>query len=228
VLLQMPAFHSRNFGPGFDPDFDRIARRAPMITLRRTVVPVLLALVPNIAFAHPDISHASGLAHGFMHPLSGLDHILAMVLVGMFAWQLGGRALLLVPLAFVTVMAAGGALGMTGVPLPMVEVGIAMSIVVLGVIVATQWRSPVVAAMGIAGVFGIFHGYAHGMEMPADGGGLAYAVGFLSATAIIHMLGLGFGMAVGRVSTERGGSALVRTAGGFAAVAGVGVLAGLI
>lgn len=198
-----------------------------MMTVRKSLAPVLLALVPNIAFAHPDIGHTSGLAHGFMHPLSGIDHILAMVLVGMFAWQLGGKARLLVPLAFVTVMAFGGAVGIAGIPLPMVEIGIALSIVVLGAIVATQWRAPVVVAMGIAGLFAIFHGYAHGMEMPGNGSGLGYAIGFMLATAILHVAGLGLGTAVGKMATGRG-ETLLRAAGGVAAVGGVGLLTGLI
>jgi hydrogenase/urease accessory protein HupE len=125
-----------------------------------------LALVPTAAFAHPGIGEMHGFTHGFAHPLGGLDHMLAMVTVGIFAWQLGGRALWLVPAAFVAAMALGGTLAMTGVPVPMVETGIAASVIVLGATVALGIKAPVAIAMGLVGLFAIFHGHAHGSEMP--------------------------------------------------------------
>jgi urease accessory protein len=109
--------------------------------------------------------------HGFEHPISGLDHILAMVMVGVFAWQLGGRALWLVPMSFVLMMAAGGALGVAGIDVPFVEVGIAFSVIVLSMGVALGIKTPVAAAMAVVGLFAIFHGHAHGAEMPEDAGG---------------------------------------------------------
>jgi hydrogenase/urease accessory protein HupE len=123
-----------------------------------------LCLVPTTAFAHVGIGSASGFIHGFMHPLSGLDHQLAMVLVGIFAYRLGGRALWLVPLTFVSVMALGGFLGVARIPVPFVEVGIALSVIVLGAIVAFGVKAPVAVAMGVVGLFAIFHGHAHGSE----------------------------------------------------------------
>ena len=121
-----------------------------------------LTLVPTAALAHPGFGEMHGFAHGFAHPLGGLDHILAMVTVGIFAWQLGGRALWLVPAAFVAAMAAGGELALTGVPVPMVETGIAASVIVLGAIVALGIKAPLAIAMGLVGLFAIFHGHAHG------------------------------------------------------------------
>jgi len=112
-------------------------------------------LAPTAALAHVGVGSTSGFAHGFMHPLSGLDHQLAMILVGLFAYQLGGRALWLVPLTFVSVMALGGFLGVMGVPIPFVEVGIALSVVVLGAIVAIGVRAPLAVALGAVGRFAI-------------------------------------------------------------------------
>jgi urease accessory protein len=185
------------------------------------------ALAPSAAFAHPGHGDAMGFMHGFAHPISGMDHILAMVLVGLFAFQLGGRALWLTPATFVLVMAIGGALGVAGVNVPFVETGIALSVVVLGAIVAMGVKAPVAAAMGIVGLFAIFHGQAHGAEMPDNAGGLAYAAGFLIATAFLHLAGIGLGAAIGRAG-ERYGAAVTRTVGGLAAFAGVGILTGVL
>ncbi|BBK40265.1 hypothetical protein STVA_02850 [Allostella vacuolata] len=187
----------------------------------------LAGLLPAVAQAHTGVDHAAGFAHGFAHPVGGLDHVLAMVLVGVLAFQLGGRALWAVPAAFVAVMAAGGGLGVAGIEVPLVEAGIALSIVALGVVVAAGVRWPLAAAMGMVGFFAVFHGYAHGAEMPADAGGLGYAAGFLLATALLHLAGVAVGFAVARATAGRG-AALVRSAGGAAALAGVAILTGLI
>ena len=186
-----------------------------------------LAFLPTAALAHTGVGHASGFMHGFAHPISGLDHILAMVMVGVFAWQLGGRALWLVPAAFVLVMVVGGVLGVAGIDVPYVETGIALSVVVLGAVVALGVKAPVAMAMGLVGLFAIFHGHAHGAEMLEDAGGLAYAAGFMIATALLHAAGVGVGLLIGKVS-ESHGPAVVRTAGGAAAVAGVGLLTGVL
>lgn len=186
-----------------------------------------LALLPAAAFAHTGVSETSGFGHGFGHPISGLDHILAMVMVGVFAWQLGGRALWLVPSTFVLVMALGGALGVAGIELPFVEIGIALSVIVLGAVVASSIKAPVATAMGLVGLFAVFHGHAHGAEMPEDVGGLAYAAGFMLATALLHAAGIGAGVLIGTAG-DRFGPAAVRTAGGAAAVTGVGLLTGLL
>jgi len=184
-------------------------------------------LLPTAAVAHVGVGHASGFAYGFAHPLSGLDHMLAMVMVGVFAWQLGGRALRLVPTTFVAVMALGGALGWTGADIPFVEIGIALSVVVLGAIVAMRARTPVTVAMGLVGLFAIVHGHAHGAEMPTTADGLTYAAGFMIATALLHVAGIGIGLFVGRIS-DRYGTAALRTVGAITALAGIGLLTGQI
>ncbi|MDR9818111.1 HupE/UreJ family protein [Rhizobium hidalgonense] len=185
------------------------------------------AALPAVASAHPAIGDAAGFSHGFAHPMSGLDHVLAMVMVGVFAFQLGGRATWLVPTTFVLVMALGGALGAAGINVPFVELGIALSVVVLGAIVALDVKAPLAAALGIVGLFAIFHGHAHGAEMPDNAAGAAYAAGFMIATALLHLTGLALGSFVGRAG-ERRGAFVTRAAGGIAAISGVGILAGLI
>ena len=145
----------------------------------------------------------------------------------MLAAEIGGRALWLVPATFVAVMALGGALGVAGLPLPFFEIGIALSVVVLGGMVALSRETSMLAAAGIVGLFAVFHGYAHGAEMPADADGLAYAGGFMAATALLHAAGIGLGMAVARLNTVTG-PLLVRSAGALAAVAGLGLLAGTL
>jgi urease accessory protein len=137
----------------------------------------LLALMPQLAFAHAGHGDASGFAQGFMHPVGGLDHILAMIAIGAFAALLGGRALWAVPASFVAMMAAGGALGMAALDLPFVEIGIAFSVVVLGAAVALNLSMPLSAAISLAGFFAVFHGFAHGAEMPTGASGLSYAGG---------------------------------------------------
>ena len=191
----------------------------------------LLALaataLPAVAYAHPATGEAAGFSHGFAHPMSGVDHILAMVMVGVFAFQLGGRATWLVPATFVLVMALGGALGVAGTDLPFVETGIALSVVVLGAVIALDVKAPLAAALGVIGLFAVFHGHAHGAEMPEDASGAAYALGFLVATALLHAAGLALGYIIGRAG-ERQGAFVTRAAGSVAAIAGVGILAGLI
>jgi urease accessory protein len=192
--------------------------------MRRTLLATALVLVPSLALAHPGLpGHAHDLANGFLHPLGGIDHVLAMVAVGLFAAQLGGRALWLVPASFVAMMAAAGLAGMSGVGLPLTEVGIASSIIVLGGAVALRLAIPVAAAMALVGFFAIFHGYAHGLETPETASGLLYGLGFVAATAMLHALGIGIGLAVGRLDTGHGRQ-LVRIAGGAAAVIGVVLL----
>jgi len=184
-------------------------------------------LAPSLAFAHTGVDQTVGFVHGFTHPVSGLDHVLAMVLVGVFAWQLGGRALWLVPTSFISVMAVGGALGVMGVLLPFVEAGIAFSVIILGAVVALGIRAPVAIAAGVVGLFAIFHGHAHGSEIPAAADGVAYAAGFVLATAALHVAGIALGYLIGKVS-EQQGAIVIRSAGGIAALAGVCLLTGLI
>jgi urease accessory protein len=162
-----------------------------------------LAFVPAAASAHPGHDGA-GLVSGFLHPLGGVDHIIAMVAVGLLAARIGGRALWLVPASFVATMAAAGLAGMAGMGLPYVETGIALSVVVLGIIGIFGVAMPVAVAMGLVAFFAVFHGYAHGAEMPETVSGLAYGAGFVAATALLHGVGIGLGLAIagGRVRAE--------------------------
>lgn len=191
------------------------------------VAAAAIALMPGIALAHTGVGDTSGFSHGFIHPLTGIDHLLAMMMVGVFAWQLGGRALWLVPLTFVLVMAMGGALGVAGVGIPFVETGIALSVIVLGAAVAFRLTVPVAVAVALVGLFAVFHGHAHGEEMPENAAGLAYGLGFMLATAALHGAGIGIGFLIGRIADERG-PAVVRITGGLVAVAGFALLGGLI
>jgi len=167
--------------------------------LRHFGMAAVASLLVSIAQAHPghEGDHGGGLswdfAGGFGHPLGGLDHLLAMLAVGLWAAQLGGRARWAGPGAFLGALAAGAALGAGGVDFSWLEQGIAASVLVLGLLVVTAVRLPLAAGMGMAAVFALFHGVAHGAEMPANASGLVYGMGFLAATALLHAAGLGLG-----------------------------------
>ena len=150
------------------------------------------------------------------HPVSGLDHICAMIAVGLWAAQRGGRGVWLIPLTFVSVMALGGFLGMAGVSVPFVEEGIVVSVLVLGVLIAAAVRLPLVTSVIVVGLFAIFHGHAHGAEMPQSASGLAYGLGFVMATALLHACGIGLAWLV----TQLGQVRLVRFAGFAIALCG--------
>nr|WP_239024982.1 HupE/UreJ family protein [Rhodoligotrophos defluvii] len=184
-------------------------------------------LAPSIAFAHTGLGSQADFVHGFLHPLTGVDHTLAMLAVGVVAYQIGGRALWLIPVTFVVAMALGGVLGMGGVNLPFVEIGIALSVIVLGAAVAFGMPAPLAAVMTVVGLFAIFHGHAHGSEIPESAGGLAYGFGFMGATALLHLGGIAVGLLIGWVGKthER---ALARAAGGLMSIAGIGILAGIM
>lgn len=188
---------------------------------------VLSAVLVTSAEAHTGVGITHGFSHGFSHPLSGVDHILAMVAVGMFAARLGGRALWLVPSCFVAMMAVGGVLGVAGVNLPLVEIGIAVSVIVLGALVALQTSMPTSIAMGLVGFFALFHGHAHGAEMPTDAGGLNYALGFMLATALLHVVGIALGLGTARLATGYS-RRIIQIGGAAMAAAGFGILAGYI
>jgi urease accessory protein len=174
----------------------------------------------SAAFAHVgDHSHMS-FVEGLLHPFSGLDHVLAMVAVGLWASQIGGRALWLLPLTFPAVMAAGAALGFGGVQLPWVEIGIAASVMVLGAAVAFALRPTLAVSIPLIGLFALLHGYSHGLELPADASALTYGAGFIAATLVLHMIGIGIGVAAGRMPVRFA----ARTAGGAIAVLGVALL----
>ncbi|MEP6826702.1 MAG: HupE/UreJ family protein [Aestuariivirga sp.] len=197
-------------------------------TLTRTVF-TLLALAGFTAGAEAHTGHGStiGFMHGFLHPLSGLDHVLAMVAVGLFAVRLGGKALWMVPAAFVGMMIVGGAMGMNGMGLPGVEFGIAASVIVLGAAVALDFNLPTSLAMGLVGFFALFHGHAHGAEMPLEASGFTYGIGFVIATALLHCAGLGLGHSISRATSSRH-SGLVKLTGAAMAVAGVGIMTGYL
>jgi urease accessory protein len=177
----------------------------------------LAGLAPALAQAHPLPGQAAGFASGFNHPLSGLDHILAMVAVGLWAAQLGGRSRWAVPAAFVGLMIVGGALGLAGVHVPMVEAGILASVLVLGILIASAARLPMFAGMALVGLFAIFHGHAHGTEIPAAASGFTYATGFVLATIVLHAAGICLGM----VAQKRLPSQALRYAGAAIVIAGV-------
>src|SRR6218665_911099 len=153
------------------------------MTMRLLLALAILALSPTLALAHTGVGDHTGIVHGFMHPVGGIDHVLAMVAVGVFAFVLGGRALWLVPMSFVGMMVVGFALGIAQVDVPFLELGIALSSVVIGGAAALGRPMPVALAMGLVGIFAVFHGHAHGAEMPETAGSLTYALGFATATA---------------------------------------------
>ena len=176
-----------------------------------------VVLAPTNVLAHTGVGAVHDLLHGVQHPLTGLDHIAAMLAAGLWAAQRGGRAIWLVPLAFVSVMAVGGVLGMMAISIPFVEQGIVASVLVLGVLIAAAVRLPLVASMILVGLFALFHGHAHGAEMPATAAGLAYGFGFIMATVCLHGIGIGLGVVAKRFGTER----LVRYGGSAIAVCGI-------
>jgi urease accessory protein len=172
------------------------------------------------AFAHLDSAEHGSLMAGFTHPLSGLDHILVMIAVGLWAAQIGGRALWVVPLAFVGTMAFGFALAIAGVHLPFVEPAILASVVALGLLVAMAVRLETAACAAVVGVFALFHGYAHGGELGAAGA-LPFSAGFVIATALLHIAGIGLGLGVSRLSSGR---IISRLLGGLTAFAGLALI----
>lgn len=184
-----------------------------------------LALIAT-ALAGPALAHTgTGAVHGFgaglMHPLLGVDHVLAMVAVGLWAGLTGGRARFAYPLAFVGMMVLAGLWGMSGEALPGVEIGIAVSVVVLGLAIALKASPPLAAGAAACAIFAIFHDYAHGAELPAGASGLGYAIGFVLSTAALH----GAGLAAAGVLAARA-PLLARVAGGGVALAGLALLAG--
>lgn len=176
-----------------------------------------LMLVTGGAWAHPGHGAQSGFASGFSHPMLGVDHVIAMLAVGLWAARLGGASVWALPLVFPAVMAFGAALGLMGVALPAVEAGIALSGVVLGLIIATALRAPVSVAVLIVGGFAVFHGHAHGTELPSDVGIWSYAVGFLIGTGLLHIAGIGL---AGLMRGAIGARALQGTGAGIAMLGG--------
>jgi urease accessory protein len=181
-----------------------------------------LVLLATPALAHTGQGVAGGFMTGFMHPITGPDHVVAMVAVGMWGAFLGPPAIWLLPIVFPLVMSFGGVLGVLGVPMPGVEVGIALSAIGLGAMVAFAARPPLWVAAVLVGSFAIFHGYAHGAELPGATNALAYGIGFVLATGLLHLCGIAFGLLVRWPIGERA----VRATGGLIACAGVYFLLG--
>jgi len=180
-------------------------------------VALALVLSPVAAFAHEETGQAAGFLAGLAHPVSGLDHVLAMIAVGLWGAVLGPPAIWVLPVAFPLVMAFGGLMGLLGFPLPGVEIGIAVSAVVLGALVLAEVRPPLWLAALIVAFFAIFHGHAHGRELPEGTSALLYSLGFVVATGLLHAVGIGLGVAHRWAAGRR----LVQLAGGGVALAGL-------
>ena len=187
------------------------------ISMLKLVIAMALCALPAAAFAHSGEGVAGGFTGGLLHPLFGPDHVAAMVAVGLWGAFLGPPALYLLPVVFPLVMACGGVLAILGVPLPGIEAGIALSAAVLGLMVALAARPPLWVAALLVGLFAIFHGYAHGAELPEGADVVAFFAGFVIATGLLHLCGIGFGL----LATRPAGRALVRAAGGAIALAGI-------
>jgi len=192
--------------------------RSDVIRPTTAVLAILFGLAATPALAHVGVGDHFSFMHGFQHPLGGLDHLAAMIAVGLWGAIAGGRRVWIWPLAFVATMIVGGLLGRAGVALPMVEPAIALSVIILGLLVAATVRVPVALGAAIVAVFAIFHGHAHGAEAP-ETGWLGYAAGFIIATALLHAVGIG----VARL-LERGSLVPIRAIGGVTAALGVFLL----
>jgi urease accessory protein len=161
--------------------------------------PILsLLMLPTSLFAHTG-HEALGFSSGFTHPVLGLDHLLAMLSIGILSAQMGGRAIWTIPATFVGFMLIGGILGMIGVPFFFVEIGIAVSVLALGLAIAADKKIPVLLAMAGVGFFALFHGYAHGEEMPSSAQPFLYALGFILGTTLIHLIGVAIGWTATRI-----------------------------
>jgi urease accessory protein len=188
-------------------------------------VALLLTLTAMAARAHADAADATGgFIAGFLHPLLGWDHVVAMVAVGLWGAFLGAPAIWVLPVVFPLVMALGGVLGVAGVPIPAVEAGIALSAIVLGAMVALAARPPLAIAAVIVGAFAVFHGHAHGTELPTAANPLVFSLGFVLATGLLHAGGIAFGLLV----RWPAGRWAVRGVGGLIGLAGVGFLSGVL
>jgi urease accessory protein len=181
-------------------------------------------LLGTSLWAHEDAGMTGGFISGLTHPLFGFDHVVAMIAVGLWGAFLGSPALWILPVVFPVVMAFGGALGVLGVEIPLVETGIAASAVVLGLMVALALRPKIAIAAVIVGAFAIFHGHAHGTELPEAASPLAYSIGFVISTGLLHLAGIGFG----HFTRWPQGTLAVRAGGGAIALVGVGFLTGLL
>ncbi len=188
-----------------------------------TGIGILLVLFSDLALAHQG-GMVGGFTSGLAHPILGWDHVIAMVAVGLWGAFLGMPAIWVLPVVFPLVMAFGGALGVMGIPVPSVETGIAVSAIVLGLMVAFAVRPPIWIAAVIVAIFAIFHGHAHGTELPGSASPITYSLGFVIATGLLHLCGIGFGLLV----RWPVGKYAVQTGGGVIALLGVGFLTGVV
>ena len=172
-------------------------------TLRWSLCMLVALVVPSVAYAHVGVGETSGFVHGLGHPVSGLDHFVAMVSVGLWAAQRGGRSVWVVPLSFVSVMAVGCLLCRVDVLIPFIEQGIIASLLVLGMLIAAAARLPLVASSLLVALFAVFHGHAHGTEMPETLTGFAYGVGFTLVTGFLLAFGIGLGLLAQRLVSLR-------------------------
>lgn len=183
---------------------------------------ILALTAATPVLAHTGAGVAGGFAAGAMHPISGLDHLLAMIAVGIWGAILRAPLIWALPVAFPLIMVVGGILGIAGIPLPGVEIGIALSVITLGVAIAAAWRAPRYVALGIISVFAIFHGHAHGTELPTAAAPAAYAAGFVISTGLLHLSGV----AIGTLDRLPRGLLILRSLGGIIALLGVWILFG--
>jgi urease accessory protein len=187
------------------------------IGAQTALLSAFLVIWAQSAQAHIHSGEATGFISGVLHPISGLDHILAMVSVGVWGAQLGAPAIWILPVTFPIMMAFGGLIGFLGVPLPGTEIGIALSMVVLGGAVMLEARPPLPVVMAIVAFFAIFHGYAHGTELPKGESALLYSLGFVLATGFLHLVGI----TIGLIHRWRWGKGALRLAGSAVSLAGV-------
>ncbi len=192
-----------------------------VLTKKTGWILALLLMMTSSAWAHTGAGVIGGFMSGFTHPLMGWDHVAAMVAVGILGAFIGRPAIWVLPIVFPMVMAFGGALGVLGVSIPGIEVGIALSSVVLGSLIVLAVKPPLPLAAVIVAAFAIFHGYAHGAELPKAASPLAYSAGFVISTGLLHLCGI----AIGELIRWPWGKIVARAAGGLIALAGVGFLA---
>jgi len=190
--------------------------------MRYLLIILLILALPGMVLAHTGEGITGGLMSGFMHPIAGLDHVTAMIAVGILGAFLGKPAIWVLPVVFPLVMAFGGVLGLVGVPIPFIEIGIAVSSIVLGLMILFAVKFPLWITAIIVAAFAIFHGHAHGTELPKAANALSYSVGFVVSTGLLHLAGIG----IGELIRWPAGQIIARAIGGIIALAGVGFLTG--
>lgn len=193
-----------------------------MRTKRAIQAATLLLLSAPSALAHSDVGGGSGFAAGFGHPFGGLDHALAMIAVGIWGAILGRPLIWILPVAFPLMMVVGGVAGIANLGLPFVETGIALSVIALGLVIAAGWSASREIALLLVGVFALFHGYAHGQELPHEASPSAYAAGFVVATGLLHITGIAFGA----ILMLPWGRRMIQASGAVIALLGAWILAG--